>query len=411
MFYRVKKELLPKSKFNNWVLEGIDDYSNRYEVYYGGGGSGKSYGAFQKIIFKSIKNQRRVLVVRKVGATLRDTVFALCKSILNEIGVGHIVNKTDMTITLQNGTTFLFKGMDDPEKIKSIVDITDIVIEEATELTLDDFTQLDIRLRPRENIKYPQIFLMFNPVSKANWCFKRWFEVKNLSKTKIIHSTYLDNKFLTNEYRETLEFLKETNYNYYKIYCLGEFATLDKLIFTNFEIKLLNKEEMEKLPQWIGLDFGYVNDPSAITWGRYDKEKKTIYICGEYNKKGMTNDEISETLINLGFKKEIIIADSAEQKSIEEIKRNGISRIKGAVKGKDSVINGLDKLLRNKIVIDESCVNTIEEFNNYTWKKDKKTGEYINEPIDLFNHHIDSIRYGTQELIKGKKGNLSGRRL
>lgn len=410
MFYRPKADKLPKKRFNNWVLDNIADYSNRYEVYYGGGGSGKSYGAFQKIIFKCIKNKRRVLVIRKVGATMKDSVFLLCKSILSTIGIRYIENKTDLTIRLDNGTVFLFKGMDDPEKIKSIADITDIVIEEATELTQDDFTQLDIRLRPSADIKYPQIFLMFNPVSKANWCFKHWFEKGTPARTKIIHSTYKDNKFLTDEYRQTLETLAETNPNYYKIYCLGEFATLDKLVFPIIHKKLLNEEEMSKLPIWVGMDFGYINDPSAITWGRYDKVNKTIYITGEYNRKGMTNDVIADVLVNLGLSKEVIIADSAEQKSIAEIKKAGINRIKPAVKGKDSVINGLDKMLRHKIVIDERCINTIEEFENYTWLKDKKSGEYINKPVDMFNHHIDSIRYGIQDIIKNK-GNLSGKRL
>lgn len=410
MFYKPIAAKLPKKRFNSWVIDNISNYDYRYEVYYGGGGSGKSYGAFQKIIFKCIKNKRRVLVIRKVGATMKDSVFLLCKSILSTIGIAFKENKSDLSITLDNGTVFLFKGMDDPEKIKSIADITDIVIEEATELTLEDFTQLDIRLRPSADVKYPQIFLMFNPVSKANWCYKHFFEKGTPARTKIIHSTYKDNKFLTTEYRQTLESLAETNPNYYKIYCLGQFATLDKLIFPIIHKTLLNEEEMKKLPLWVGMDFGYVNDPSAITWGRYDKANKTIYITGEYNKKGMTNDVIANVIKNLGLQKEVIIADSAEQKSIEEIRKAGVPRIKAAVKGPDSVINGIDKMLRHKIVIDERCTNTIEEFENYTWLKDKKTGEYINKPIDLYNHHIDSIRYGIQDIVKNKS-NFSGRRL
>lgn len=400
-FKKPNIKAFPKSRFNEWVLNNLDDYSNRYEVYYGGGGSGKSFGAVQKVIFKSWLNQRRVLIIRKVQATLKDSIFLLFKNVLNQIGIEYIENKTDLTITLQNGTVFLFKGLDDREKIKSITDITDIVIEEATELTQEDFTQLDIRLRPRDT-KYPQIFLMFNPVSKANWCFKHWFEKGTPSRSKIIHTTFLDNKFLSPEYRLTLENLKDTNPNYYKIYCLGQFATLDKLVFPKYDVKLINDELLKNLPMWIGLDFGYVNDPSAITWGRIDNNNKKLYITGEYNKKGLTNDEITSTLKALGFEKEIIIADSAEQKSIEEIRRGGIRRIKPAIKGPDSVINGIDKMQRYNIIIDERCKNVIEEFENYTWKKDKKTDEYINEPIDMYNHHIDSIRYGIQDLASNK---------
>lgn len=402
-FLKPKKGKLPKSKFNKWVLDNFDDYTNRYEVYYGGGGSGKSYGATQKVVFKCIANKRRVLVVRKVGATLKDSIYLLFKNVLNQIGVGYIENKTDLTLTLPNGTVFLFKGLDDSEKIKSITDITDIVIEEATELTQEDFTQLDIRLRPL-GVKYPQIYLMFNPVSKVNWCYKHWFEKGTPKRAKIIHSTFLDNKFLSDEYRLTLENLKDTNPNYYKIYCLGEFATLDKLVFPKYDYRLISAEEVEGLPLWVGLDFGYTNDPSAITWGRADNAAMKLYITGEYNKKGLTNDEITTRLKALGFEKEEVIADSAEQKSIEEIRRGGIRRIKPAVKGADSIINGIDRLLRYEIIIDERCIHVKEEFDNYTWLKDKKTGEYTNKPIDSYNHHIDSIRYGTQNIIKKNIG-------
>lgn len=409
MFFKPKGSMLPKRHFNSWVIDNIGNYSSRYEVYYGGGGSGKSFGAMQKVVLKSVKNKRRILVVRKVSATLKDSIFLLTKNILSTMNFNYKENKSDLTLTLDNGTVFLFKGMDDPEKIKSIADITDIVIEEATELNLEDFTQLDIRLRPGAEVKYPQIFLMFNPVSKANWCYKRWFEKGTPQRTLIIHSTYLDNKFLTSSYRETLEDLKNTNPNYYKIYCLGQFATLDKLIFPIYTTRIISEEEVSKFAFWCGLDFGYVNDPSAITWGRYDKTTNTLYITGEYTKKALTNDVIATTLISLGLAKEVIVADSAEQKSIAEIKRAGVPRIKPAVKGPDSVLNGIDKMLRCKIIIDERCVDTIEEFENYTWKKDKKTGEYINTPIDLYNHHIDSIRYGIQEVItdKGKIKTIS----
>lgn len=399
-FYKPKATMLPKKRFNDWVLDDIADYSQRYEVYFGGGGSGKSFGAMQKVVLKSVKNKRRVLVIRKVSATMKDSIFLLTKNILTAMNFTYKENKSDLTLTLDNGTVFLFKGMDDPEKIKSIADITDIVIEEATELTLEDFTQLDIRLRPTEDVKYPQMYLMFNPVSKANWCYKRWFEKGTPERTKVVHSTYLDNKFLTDAYRRTLEDLENTNPNYYKIYCLGQFATLDKLIFPIWTKRLISEEEVKSFKFWCGLDFGYVNDPSAITWGRFDKDTMTLYITGEYTKKGLTNDIIATTLISLGLAKEVITADSAEQKSIAEIKKAGVPRIKGAVKGPDSIINGIDKVLRCKIVIDERCIDTIEEFENYTWIKDKKTGEYVNKPIDSYNHHIDSIRYGIQEVLK-----------
>ena len=399
-FYRPNKATLPSQAFNEWIWNILDTYDSRYEVYYGGGGSGKSYGAVQKSILKSAKNERRVLVIRKVSNTLKDSIFRLYKTILLDFGIPFNENKSDLTLVLPNGSTFLFKGLDDPEKIKSIDGITDIVVEEATELSDEDFTQLDIRLRPPETVKYPQIYLMFNPISKANWCYLHWFANGTPSKTTVTHSTYKDNRFLTAEYIETLEALVNTNPAYYKIYCLGDFATLDKLVFPIIHKRLISAEEVRNYPLWVGLDFGFVNDPSALTWGRLDKLNKRLFITGEYTKKGMTNPEIAETIKSLGLSKEIIIADSAEQKSIEEIRRLNISRIKEAEKGTDSIIHGIDTMLSYQIIVDERCVKTIEEFENYTWTKDKKTGEYINKPIDTFNHHIDSIRYGIQSLTK-----------
>lgn len=394
---RPLKNKLNPALFNDWVLEHIDDYSHRYEVYYGGGGSGKSVGAVQKIVLKAIGNKRKVLVIRKVDRTLKDSIYALTKSILYG-KVRFTENKTEMRLTLQNGSVFLFKGLDDPEKIKSITDITDIVIEEATELTMDDFTQLDIRLRPQDDC--PQIYLMFNPVSKANWCYLHWFAGPKNPKALVVHSTYKDNRFLTTEYTEMLESLSLTNPAYYKIYCLGEFATLDKLVFPIIQKRLVTAAEIATAAGWVGLDFGYVNDPSALTWGRLNKQSKQLFVIGEYHKRGMLNDEIAKVICDLGLQKEVIVADQAEQKSIEEIKRKGVPRIIEAEKGPDSIRHGIDTMLQYQIIVDERCVHTIEEFENYMWQKDKKTGEYINKPVDTFNHHIDSIRYGIQPLVK-----------
>lgn len=397
-FNIVKKDILNKEYFNDWVLDDINDYKKRYNIYYGGGGSGKSYGAVQKVILKALFNKRKVLVIRKVGKTIRDSIHAVFKGILDKIGIGFKENKTDMTLSLFNGSVFLFKGLDDSEKIKSIANITDIVIEEASELTEDDFTQLDIRLRPF-NEKYPQIFLMFNPVSKLNWVYNHWF-LNKIGNAKIIQTSYKDNKFLNSTYREMLENLKNTNPAYYKIYCLGEFATLDKLIFPIIHKQIINYDLVKNFSLFVGMDFGYINDPTAIVWGRYDKKDKVIYIIGEYFKKNMLNDEITEKIKNLGLSKEVITADSADQKSIEEIRRKGIYRIRAARKGPDSIINGIGWLLQNKIIIDERCKNLIEEFENYTWQKDKKTNEYINIPIDSFNHGIDALRYALEKEMR-----------
>lgn len=396
------RKLNPKA-FNKWLYDIIDDYSNRIEAYYGGAGSGKSYGACQKILLKAMNNRRRVLMIRKVGNTLKVSIWQLMLDLLAEAGIKEEckINRSDLEIELPNGSVFLFKGLDDPEKIKSITGITDIVIEEATELIEDEFTQLNLRLRPKED--NPQIYLMFNPISKKNWVYSYFFgEEANLENTLVIQTTYKDNKFLPESYCEELERLQARNPAYYRIYALGEFATLDKLVFPYYTKKIISDDEVKGMPLWIGLDFGYVNDPSAIVNGNIDTLNKKIYIRKEYVKKGMLNDEIAEKMIALGLHKDKSYGDSAEPKSIAEIKNKGVN-IEATEKGKDSIIHGIQWIGQYELIVDERCFKVIEELDNYTWKKDKKTGEYINEPVDTFNHTIDAIRYGLNKYIKGTK--------
>lgn len=145
------------------------------------------------------------------------------------------------------------------------------------------------------------------------------------------------------------------------------------------------------------------NDPSVFIHVKLDVKNKRLYVLDEYVKQGMLNDEIARTINSMGYSKEVITADAAEQKSIAEIKRAGIYRIKPARKGVDSVSQGIQYMQQFSIIVDERCTHTIEELENYTWLKDKKTGEYINKPVDLFNHCIDAIRYAIETSMRGNK--------
>lgn len=398
----------PSNVFNRNIFEILTNYDNFTEVHYGGGSSGKSHGVIQKVVLKALKDwkyPRRILWLRKVQSTIKDSLFEDVKDCLINFGIWDMClwNKTDNKVELPNGAVFLFKGLDNPEKIKSIKGISDIVMEEASEFTLNDYTQLTLRLRERKHIN-KQIFLMFNPVSKLNWVYKYFFEHGEPMKNVMIRQTsYRDNKFLDEMTRQNLELLANRNPAYYKIYALGEFATLDKLVFPKYEKRLINKDELRHLPSYFGLDFGYVNDPSAFIHSKIDVKNKKLYIIEEYVKQGMLNDEIANVIKQLGYTKEIITADSAEQKSIAEISSYGITRIRPAMKGKDSIISGIQYLNQFDIVIDERCFKTIEELDNYTWKKDKNTGEYYNEPVDTYNHCIDALRYSVEMLMINNK--------
>lgn len=389
---------IKKTAFNEVYFPHLLNYSHRYEVYYGGAGSGKSVFITQKELIKSLFRRRKVLVVRKYATTLKDSVFQLAVDTLKKWKLYSYckINLSTYTITLPNGSIFLFKGMDDSEKIKSITDITDIWCEEATELSEDEFTQLDLRLRANEGDL--QLICSFNPISKVNWVYNKWFAedaIFDKENTMILKTTYKDNRFLPEAYITALEEKINSNPTYYKIYALGEFASLDKLVFNNWKVQDFNNADI-KGELIIGLDFGFVNDISALVASVLDEENKRIYVFKEWGDTNKTNEELANIINSLGFSKSYIIADAAEPKSIEEIRRKGISRIKACTKGADSILHGIQKLQQYEIIIHSSCTGIATEFDNYSWQKDKKTNEYINKPIDAFNHFIDALRYSLQ---------------
>lgn len=420
-----KKTILPV------YIPYLEDYKRRINVFYGGAGSGKSVFVTQKLVYKCLKSKRKCLVVRKIGATIRASIFEEFKSRLNEMGLlGYCkINKTDMTIELPNGSIFLFRGLDDQEKIKSIHGIDDIVIEEATELLQEDFEQLKLRLRSKK--RHQQIHLMFNPVSKQNWVYSYFgFARNNPPKNcKVIKTTYTDNIFLPKDYIDDMERLKETNYAWWKIYANGEFSTLDQRIFTNWEvldfdidfirtrdyINTLEKEGQTEnkvlFPKThplyrktfrdknniFGLDFGF-NDPTAFISAFVDLDKMEIYIYDEFYQRHMTNKNIFSMLKHKGYTKESIIADCASPKDIHELVQLGL-HVRRSKKGKDSIMNGIKKLQQFKIYIHPSCVNMIIEAENYTWTKDKTTGQYIDKPLDNGYCHLwDALRYAMEPI-------------
>lgn len=398
-----------KMKVNPAYKPHLTQYDKRINVFYGGAGSGKSHFVIQKIILKGLKMKRKILVIRKVGATIRDSIYALFIHILAEdLQILDIcdVPKSSLYIGLPNGTQILFKGLDDSEKIKSIAGIDDIVIEEATELTLDDFSQLNLRLRSANG--YNQIHLMFNPVSKVNWVYGYWFADSAVipENTSVVHTTWNDNEFLPQEYVDSLLNMAKNNPTYYKIYALGQFATLDRLIFENYKVEQFNHIDILKRPKtkaYFGLDFGYTNDPTAFIACIVSESDKRIYIYDEFYQKELVNTDIASLIAYKGYAKEIITADAAEPKSIDEIKRYGIRRIKAAAKGRDSILNGIQFIQQYEVIIHPDCKNAIMEFENYTWKKDKKTNEYYNEPNDEFNHLIDALRYALEDARTPRK--------
>lgn len=375
------------------------DYEHRYNVFYGGRGSGKTIYVFQKLLLKGLKEKRNILLMRKTTVSCKYSVWTELKQAVDRFKLTQYFDfyESDYSAVCKlNGTTFKCQGLDNAERIKGFSEVSDVVLEEATEFTLEDFELIDGTVR---SVKYElplQIYCLFNPISKANWVYKRFgFDTGIVPpNTFILKSTYLDNPHLSPDYIQRMENMKITNPTRWRIEALGDFCNLDKLIFNNYVVEDFDFEKV-KGQLLVGMDFGFVSDPSTIVASLLDEENKTIYIFREWGGQGKTNQELIKVIESLGFAKSVIIADSSEQKSIEEIKRGGIIKIKGATKGPDSIINGIKKLMEYKIVVHPSCEGIITEFENYSWQKNKD-GIYIEKPIDSFNHYCDALRYSLQ---------------
>lgn len=398
---------LSKELFNEAYLPYLFDYSQRYNVYYGGRSSGKSYFIVDKLMIKALNDKRRMLFLMKQGNKVEDTVWRMALDTLHKFKLYDKckINKSVYTIELPNGSWIKCMGCDDAEKLKGQVNISDIWFEECTAFNVDDVELGDGTMRGKSKNK--QIYFSFNPISKANWVYTYFgFDTGIIPPdTFILKTTYKHNKWCDDGTIKRLERLKERDYTRYKIEADGDFATLDKLVYSHkvqeFDYRQLLR--MDGTTAIYGCDWGYVNDPTALVCAVVDETDKKLYIYDEFFKKGLTNPEIADVIKSKNLQKEIIVADCAERKSIEEIRRLGIDRIRPCRKGKDSIMHGIQKLQQYEIIVHPSCEKMIEELNNYCWQKDRATGEYINKPIDTFNHGLDALRYAIQTVTgKGK---------
>ena len=375
--------------------------SRRYRILYGGAGSGKSHFVAQEIILRMQETSFfKVLIVRKTAKSIRDSVFRLLCELISEYNLSDrfTINKSEMSITCVTGSQVITSGLDNVEKLKSISGINRIWIEEASEITKSDFHQLDLRLRGRSPLGF-QMTLTFNPISELHWIKQAFFDsVRYISHIK--RTTYLDNAFLDRAYVETLNRLKEEDYQYYRIYALGEWGSLGNVIYTNWEHRDLSQESKSFDNFYNGLDWGFAADPFAAVRVHYDKMRKTIYVVDEIYRAGLHNDESCE-LVRSMVGTEMIIADSSEPKSVSDFVRSGV-HCKGAKKGPGSIEHGVRWLQGQKIVVDSSCHNFLKEISGYKWREDKD-GNIIPKPVDYNNHLLDALRYALEPCMAGPK--------
>ena len=375
-----KIEVLLNDKIGKFVVES----KKRINVVYGGAGSGKSYTVAQHLLLNKFYQEKdiRILVVRKTLPSLRITAYQLVLDLLGEYELPYLLNKTEMSISIGRNR-MLFRGLDDPEKIKSY-DGNYIWIEEASEMTHYDFMRLNLQLR-RRTPSINQMFLTFNPINEFHWLNEKLVQTVR-EDTKICHSTYKDNIFLDQAYRDELEGLKEEDATYYQIYTLGEWGMLKNVIYSNYEI-LKAEDWPESFDEIIyGLDFGFNNPSSLLQIGFKDQipyERELLY------KTGLTNIDLIKELEKLKVEKtDNIYADTAEPARIEEISRAGYN----VYESDKDVIMGIDFVKRQKVKIHEDSANHISEKRGYKYKEDKD-GNVLEDPVKFRDHLQDAERY------------------
>lgn len=388
-------------------------FKGRYKAVKGSRASKKSSTQSLKVITEIIENPNiNWLVVRKVERTLRDSCYAQLKWAIHRLKVDNFFkcSTSPLEITYKpTGQKILFRGLDDPLKVTSITvevgSLCRLWIEEAYEITSEDaFDRLDESIRGQlPKGMYHQVVLTFNPWSDRHWLKKRFFDEP--SKNVLAMTTnYMCNEFLSEADLVLFEEMKK-NPRRYRTAGLGEWGIVEGLVYENWEERVFDVHEISIRPSVrsaFGMDFGYVNDPSTLFCGLVDTVAREIYVFDEMYEKGMSNEDIKERVSEMGYSKERIKADSAEPKSIAYLRKAGLTRIRAAKKGPDSIRAGISIIQDYKIIIHPRCVNFITEISNYTWDKDKFDNA-INKPIDDFNHLMDAMRYAMED-FDGRKG-------
>ncbi len=403
--------------FNDAFRPHLDN-ETRMQIFYGGAGSGKSVFLAQRAVVDILNGGRNYLVCRAVGRYIRKSVFNEVEQVIENWKLEELftTRKQEMTITCENGYQIMFTGLDDAEKLKSIRPkkgvITDIWIEEATEVSQQSMKLLNKRLRGIDAYSTEQplkkrMVLSFNPILQSHWIYREFFsgiewaddQTEYVSGNLFILKTwYIHNRFLTPEDVDDLE--TESDKYYFDVYTLGNWGVLGNVIFKNWEVRDLSGELDQFDNTRNGLDFGFSSDPAAITRSHYNKKKKEIYIFDEFYERGLTNDLLAEEAKKL-IGNEHVICDSAEPKSIQELKNYGVKAL-GAKKGKDSVLFGIQWLQQQKIIIDISCLMHKNEFQQAKWKEDKD-GNALRQPLDINMHLIDGVRYAYEEDMQTSK--------
>lgn len=391
----------------------------------GGYGSGKSYAVAVKLILKCLSEKRKILVVRNVFDTMRDSCYSLFRDILSRMGLlednlkhgGVQAVTSPMQIRFSNGSLITFRGMDKPEKLKSLHGVSIVWIEEATEITYDGYKELVGRVREKEASNH--FILSCNPVGKENWIYQHYFkalddegkehvrldeeklyEKGTIVKNKVyyLHSVPTDNPFIPESYIRRLDEMKEYDPYLYDVARLGKFGTVGTRVLPQFEVAEDAKEfvnavrAIERQYKFIGLDFGFETSYNALVKCAVDDKNKWLYIYDEIYLNHVTDDKFANLPEMQELKDELITADSAEPKTISYYRQMGY-KMRPCKKFVGSRLANTRKMKRFKrIICSPKCKNTIRELRDLTYKKDAK-GKIWYDEFNIDPHTFSALWY------------------
>lgn len=403
-----------KVQFNP-IFKPVHQSRKRYIIMKGSAGSGKSVDTAQTYILRLMSDKGRNLVcIRKSDITNRDSTYAeLTGAIYRMFGDEYekywTIKQSPLQLTCYNGNQIIFRGVNDDkqrEKLKSITfakgKLTDVWIEEATELTQADFEIIDDRLRGElsDGLFY-QIKCTFNPVNKNHWLKRVFFDTPD-ENVLTHHSTYRTNRFIDKAYSDRMERRKIVDPDGYRIYGLGEWGEIGGLILHNWSTENISQNLNDYDDTAIGQDFGFNHANAILLLGIKDDD---IYILDEIYLFEKDTGEIIEEAVKKGIPtKKQMWCDSANPDKIKEWNKAGY-KAKGVDKGgsKGSVIAQIDWLKQRKIYVHPSCINTIKELQQWKWKKDDRTNEYLDAPVPFQDDAMAALRYGVEGWRKPKR--------
>jgi len=385
----------------------------RYYYNIGGRWSGKTYDTLQAVIYRllSVPNSR-ACGGRKVYGSIKDSLFSDFVDILNEKGINYSKTVSPLYIHFtDNNSDIIFKGADDPEKLKGLSSVDIMVLDEVNEYSEQDFETIDqsIRGKHQEN----SIYLCHNPVPKVPGS-QYWFEMafrrpensgehlryydEHLgSYVCSMRTTYQDNKKCPEHVSKRLEGYKETNPALYKLWTKGEYAEVQGVVFKNWDV-------VQEIPEGLdepgyGLDFGFSNDPAACV--RVWCNSSEIWLQGLVYHTLLTNRELYDMLIDKEIDKyDEIIADSAEPKSIQDLYNMGLSNISGVKKRANYKADVANVMQGYQIHLLDGDIDLQREFSTYSWQTDK-TGKQIPKLQDGNDHYIDAAIMYLHEKLNG----------